>query len=187
MRIAASPNGRASVLRQDLVRAAGLEPARPFGPGILSAMCLPFHHARPGQGQLRAIRPPEGPTFPNVPGQMRQSQRRRPDRTYRRCPAHACPMQGRRTATDHRVCTGKAAQAVRRAIPTPQDRTGRRNPFFPTSPLHSVLAAPAGERSSGTSSTGLRGRSRRRLPSRPPSRRRWSCWPHAARPRSVRP
>ena len=29
-----------------MVRAAGFEPARPFGPGILSAMCLPFHHAR---------------------------------------------------------------------------------------------------------------------------------------------
>ena len=33
----------------ELVRAAGVEPARPFGPGILSAMCLPFHHARTAQ------------------------------------------------------------------------------------------------------------------------------------------
>ena len=32
--------------KSEMVRAAGLEPARPFGPGILSAMCLPFHHAR---------------------------------------------------------------------------------------------------------------------------------------------
>ena len=28
-----------------LVPAAGLEPARPFGLGILSPLCLPFHHA----------------------------------------------------------------------------------------------------------------------------------------------
>ena len=31
---------------QVMVRAAGLEPARPFGPSILSAMRLPFRHAR---------------------------------------------------------------------------------------------------------------------------------------------
>ena len=28
------------------LRAAGLEPARPYGQGVLSALCLPFHHAR---------------------------------------------------------------------------------------------------------------------------------------------
>lgn len=34
------------VCKPMLVRAAGLEPARPCGPGILSAMRLPFRHAR---------------------------------------------------------------------------------------------------------------------------------------------
>ena len=28
----------------ELVPRAGLEPARPFGLGILSPLCLPFHH-----------------------------------------------------------------------------------------------------------------------------------------------
>ncbi len=35
-----------SASNSKVVRAAGLEPARPFGPGILSAMRLPFRHAR---------------------------------------------------------------------------------------------------------------------------------------------
>ena len=30
---------------ENLVPAAGLEPARPSGPEILSLLCLPFHHA----------------------------------------------------------------------------------------------------------------------------------------------
>ena len=34
------------VLLYNLVRAVGLEPTRPFGPEILSLLCLPFHHAR---------------------------------------------------------------------------------------------------------------------------------------------
>ena len=29
---------------QNMVPRAGLEPARPFGLGILSPLCLPFHH-----------------------------------------------------------------------------------------------------------------------------------------------
>ena len=37
-----------------LVPAAGLEPARPYGLGILSPLCLPFHHAGSGAGARRS-------------------------------------------------------------------------------------------------------------------------------------
>lgn len=57
-----------SMTENALVRAAGFEPARPFGPGILSAMCLPFHHARTalflGEGLARFRRP--GRYGPNI-------------------------------------------------------------------------------------------------------------------------
>ena len=42
----ARPRPRTTGDRRSLVRAAGLEPARPCGPGSLSPMRLPFRHAR---------------------------------------------------------------------------------------------------------------------------------------------
>jgi hypothetical protein len=49
-------------LAEMVVRAAGVEPARPIGPGILSAMCLPFHHARIAfSGPVRARHLPYRP------------------------------------------------------------------------------------------------------------------------------
>ena len=49
--------GTASRKKSLVVPAAGLEPARPFGPEILSLLCLPFHHA----GTRRVVRDCPGP------------------------------------------------------------------------------------------------------------------------------
>lgn len=38
----------ARFIERSMVPGAGLEPARPYGQGILSPQCLPFHH--PGKG-----------------------------------------------------------------------------------------------------------------------------------------